>query len=216
MKTLLLIRHSKAVKHTDSGKDFNRPLSEDGVQDVIDLAAKLKKTVKSIDFFISSPSMRTFETAKILADSFNYPSDGILTLKKLYRSETDILHDVIQSSDDSCKTVVLIGHNPELTELASSLTGNIDLIIPPSGCVAVRLPILKWTALKLNRNAPFELILPNKSAQSKQTVELEIKKTLNKTITLVKPEFQEKAAQLVSKMSHQLAKQFNSLNNDKS
>ncbi len=67
MKTLVLMRHGKAVDTANSGKDFDRALSAKGQEQIKVMLAWLKEQSIVPDCVVSSSALRTQETARGIA-----------------------------------------------------------------------------------------------------------------------------------------------------
>jgi phosphohistidine phosphatase len=77
------------------------------------------------DIILSSPARRAYKTARILAEELGCKREDIRVDARLYAAEADVLLDVIRELGDGMKCVMLVGHNPELTELAHRFSSGI-------------------------------------------------------------------------------------------
>ncbi len=144
MKTLYLMRHAKAYQERDKYKDFDRPLTSQGIEDTKRIAAQLKTQNVEIKNIVCSPSVRTKETASALASELGIAKNTILMDDSLYDS-VDI-EDCVFSLPDEWDHALLIGHNPSITQFASQLT-TIYESIPTAGVIGVVINIDKWSDL---------------------------------------------------------------------
>jgi phosphohistidine phosphatase len=62
--------------------------------------------------------VRTRETARIMADGLGCGSDAVILEARLYAATRNDLMAVIGGLDDRVDRVMLVGHNPGLSELA--------------------------------------------------------------------------------------------------
>jgi phosphohistidine phosphatase len=125
MKTLFLIRHAKSSWDDMALGDKDRPLNDRGKRDAPKLGKRLAKRGIKPDLILSSPATRALATAEIIAEKLDYKRSNIVVNDRLYAVEADELLDVIRQQDDRAERVMLIGHNPELTDLAHRLSGKI-------------------------------------------------------------------------------------------
>ncbi len=125
MKTLFLIRHAKSSWDDTALPDKERPLNDRGLRDAPRMAERLAKRDAKPDLILSSPAVRALRTAEIFANKLDYQRKEIVVSERLYAAEADDLLDVIQQLGDSVRRVMLFGHNPELTELAHRISGDI-------------------------------------------------------------------------------------------
>ena len=145
-RRLMLVRHAKAVSHDSAYEDFDRPLSEKGKADADAIAAILKDAELSVDQFISSPAKRAFATAKPFADALG--AQSIRIDERIYDASPETLLKTIQSLPDKFHSIMLVGHNPGLTELAFSLCPEIDAELPTCAVVCIDFSSLSWDSVK--------------------------------------------------------------------
>ncbi len=83
-----------------------------------------KRDVKPI-LILASPATRALTTAEIIGKKLGYKGKDIVVDDQLYAVEATVLLRVIRNLDDKFDNVMLLGHNPELTEFAQRLSSNI-------------------------------------------------------------------------------------------
>lgn len=127
MKTLFLIRHAKSSWDDTALPDKDRPLNDRGRRDAPKMGERLAKRDVKPDLILSSPAVRALRTAEIIAKKLDYRRK-IVVNERLYAVGADDLLDVIHQLGDKVERVMLFGHNPELTELAHRLSGEITHI----------------------------------------------------------------------------------------
>ncbi len=125
MKTLFLIRHAKSSRDDPAMADKDRPLNDRGKRDAPKMGKRLAKRGVKPDLILSSSAVRALETAEIVAKEVDYKRKDILVDDRLYAVGAEELLDVIRKLGDEVERVMLIGHNPELTELAHRLSSKI-------------------------------------------------------------------------------------------
>jgi phosphohistidine phosphatase len=126
MDRLILMRHGKAEQHAASGGDFERALAPRGQNDAALMGKVLAKAGLSPDLALVSSARRTRETWDAAAPAF--PKARAETLRDLYHAEAqDVLAAIRDEAPDS-GTVMVVGHNPGLHELALRLAlgGPVD------------------------------------------------------------------------------------------
>lgn len=146
-KRLILLRHAEAL-HTPLGaKDFDRSLSENGIREIKDLIYFFIQKKINPDFIIASSSKRTTQTAKIIAQGISLKEENIILKKHLYNSTAAEIENVINTSQvpQNIQTLLLIAHNPGISELASELLSQQNFIhLPPCGMMAFSVEIDNW------------------------------------------------------------------------
>lgn len=146
MKKIILIRHAKSDWDQLGLDDFARPLAERGLRDAPQMAASLKNRGITVDLICSSTAKRAKQTACMTAEVIGYPEAKIHWEKSLYHASEDHLLRFIHSQSDQIQTLVLVGHNPGLTELINWLGVKLDNL-PTSGQFAFSLSTAHWKEL---------------------------------------------------------------------
>jgi phosphohistidine phosphatase len=126
MKTLILVRHAKSSKDDPSLPDKERPLNDRGQREAPEMGERLAKRDSNPDLIVSSPALRALATAQLVAKELGYPRKDIEVDERVYQSDVQTLLDVIHQFGDKRKRVMLVGHNPEFSELAQRLDSGID------------------------------------------------------------------------------------------
>jgi phosphohistidine phosphatase len=125
MRRLYLVRHAKSSWGEPSLPDRERPLNDRGKRDAPKMGRRLAALGVSPDVILASPARRALKTARILAEELGYRLEDIRVDARLYASEPDVLLQVIRELGDGKKCVMLVGHNPEMTELAHRFSSGI-------------------------------------------------------------------------------------------
>jgi phosphohistidine phosphatase len=124
MKTIYLVRHAKSDRAIPGIEDIDRPLAERGYQDALLSGKVLSGKVKCPDLIMCSPSVRTYSTALILAKCFRYDLEKIRINPRLYETGPAMYLRSIHSLDDELNSVMIVGHNPSISETAVDLAKN--------------------------------------------------------------------------------------------
>ena len=99
------------------------------------------------DLLIASCSLRTQETADGLADKLEY--DGTRNyLQELYLTSPETLKETLMMQEDNTNSILVVSHNPQVTELANMLTEEHLSKIPTLGVVAIDFDIDAWSELE--------------------------------------------------------------------
>ena len=152
MKNLYILRHAKSDWSEEFVDDFKRGLSKKGFRDILKVAKELKKQRVKLDLIVSSSATRAKITAEIFGAILGYDIDNINFTKELYLADTKDILNIIRNIDKKIDNLLIVGHNPELTDLVNSLT-NINLDnLPTSGFVGVKFNIDTWNDIKKGKN----------------------------------------------------------------
>jgi phosphohistidine phosphatase len=127
MRRLLLLRHAKAVPATDPLTDSARPLAERGLRDARRIGERLRQHEPRPTLILSSPATRALQTAELVAAAMDYAREEIALERRLYLAEPATLMTVIAGQSAATETLLVVGHNPGLTELAHQLLPALDV-----------------------------------------------------------------------------------------
>jgi phosphohistidine phosphatase len=154
MRRLLLFRHSAAERAEPGESDERRMLSAEGRADAAAMGAYLASHVFRFDRALVSPSTRTRETWHQLAVPLRTSSAPIFDAR-IYNAAAQTLLTVLKQQPNEAGTLLLIGHNPGLHELATMLvaTGDVDTReqlrenFPTSGMATIDFALDGWDKL---------------------------------------------------------------------
>jgi len=120
---LYLIRHGIAEQRGDAWPDdTKRPLTEEGMSRLRKSARALARVGVSFDVVLTSPLVRTQQTAEIVASVFS-PKPPIVNVEALAPdgSPTAVLAELEKHVKRT--RIALVGHEPGIGELGSRLAG---------------------------------------------------------------------------------------------
>ena len=147
MKTLTIIRHAKSSWKDLELKDFDRPLNKRGKRDAPLAGQRLRENSISPDLIVTSPAKRALTTAKLIANEIGYSKKNLVSDQRVYMADVEDLIQILRKVDNSCKNVAIVGHNPDMTDLANELTGESIDNVPTCGVVHATLDIKSWQDL---------------------------------------------------------------------
>lgn len=150
MKILWLARHAHSAAAEQAGvRDFDRPLSERGRLDVPGIASRLKERGETLpERILCSPARRTTETALLFASQFGLGEADVRFDSQIYLTSHTRLLQICRQLDDACRSVMLVGHNPAVTDLLNELCDNVSVDNIPSGGVAcLAFDVTDWGGL---------------------------------------------------------------------
>lgn len=139
MKTLILVRHAKSDWPEDT-EDFDRPLTERGIENAHKMAAYLMQNGIHIDQFISSPALRALHTCEIFNETYHIE---ILTNRKLYNANENNFESVINDLTDEVNSVAMFSHNNGISNFANMMSGDI-FAFPTCGVAGFQVDCESW------------------------------------------------------------------------
>jgi phosphohistidine phosphatase len=147
MRQLTLVRHAKAQVARPDQSDFDRALSARGKAEATAMAARARDLDLTPDFLVSSPAARTLATARAFARAFRIPMPHVHREQRLYLATPDALMAVVRHVPRHCQHVLLVGHNPGLSEFAARLTDDKDLNdLPTCALCSLQLDCASWAS----------------------------------------------------------------------
>ena len=145
MKTLTLVRHAKSSWKDASLRDRERPLNKRGQRDAPVMGQRIAAAGIRPSLIISSPAVRAWTTAKVVANELGYPREFLQKEDDLYLASLDSLLDVVAAQEAGFNNLMLFGHNPGLTDFANYLSPGLTNNVPTSGVVCVNFDRDDWS-----------------------------------------------------------------------
>ena len=140
---LLLLRHARAVSGSDSLRDFDRSLTDQGRRVAERVGRYLKEQSIGLDLVLSSTALRARETTALVLSAAGCLSE-VRYDQRIYEASRPQLLEVVSEVEGDKIKVLLVGHNPGLEQLLQSLTGRFEPMA--AGTVAkVDLKASQWT-----------------------------------------------------------------------
>jgi phosphohistidine phosphatase len=154
MRRLLLLRHAKAERLQPGGGDHDRVLTERGRADARKLGLYLARHAFAPDQAVVSTAVRTRETWALLATAFA-KAPPVSFEEHIYNATPQGILQVIKGTGPETGTLLVIGHNPSLQELAAMLiaSGDIDARerlgedFPTSALAAISFAAEDWSGV---------------------------------------------------------------------
>jgi phosphohistidine phosphatase len=122
MNSLLLLRHAKSAWDDQALADIERPLAPRGLKAAQAIGRELAARGWHPDQVLVSPATRTRETWKLVAAELPDAPDPSFP-RMLYRATPEQLLQQVQKTPKKIGTLLMLGHNPALGDLAGQLAG---------------------------------------------------------------------------------------------
>lgn len=150
MKTLILMRHSYAEPLDSNSSDIERALSPKGKLAATEQSKKLAQIMNSIDAIVTSHAQRTIETAYYVKKIL--PVTHILTHTEfLYHSyTTQEFLNWIHTLDEKYKSLLVIAHNPEISQLSYRLTQGQTHGFQPVSLAILKYQLASWKLIDVS------------------------------------------------------------------
>jgi len=100
------------------------------------------------DLIISSPANRAITTARNIAIELDLDESEIITDDDLYFSGTRGMLDVLETVEDQYDTVMMVGHNPTMTNLLNTLARTDVWNMPTCAIAIVGFDMTSWAKVQ--------------------------------------------------------------------
>jgi phosphohistidine phosphatase len=142
---LYLMRHGLAVSRdvTTVMDDAKRPLTPEGKQKMREIASGLDRMGIEVEWIVSSPLVRAVETAEIVGEALcSKPSVDLCDALKPGAAPEALI--TFLAKRPNRRRVLVVGHEPDLSELAARLIGagrNANMPFKKGGCCLIAFSI---------------------------------------------------------------------------
>jgi phosphohistidine phosphatase len=135
--SIYLLRHAKSSWDDPGLADHDRPLAPRGVRNASSLAAHIRAEEIAPELVLCSSALRTRETLAAILGAFDHELVAEIE-DDLYGASATVLLERLRSVPETVGSVMLVGHNPGLEELAAMLAvGEAPERMPTSALVAL-------------------------------------------------------------------------------
>lgn len=156
MKTLTIVRHAKSSWSEPRLSDRERPLNRRGERDAPVMGKRIADAGIRPSLIVSSPATRAWTTARVIAEQLSYPTEFLQRENQLYLASLNDLLDIVVAQDDGFNSLIIVGHNPGLTDFVNFLSPGLTNNLPTTGVVAVNIDQDHW---KLHEQPRIELFM---------------------------------------------------------
>lgn len=139
-RILIIMRHAKSDWGEPEKSDFDRPLSARGLAAAPAMGRWLAGSHYLPDRIVTSPARRALHTAQLVKSELGKIAPVDLRLDaRIYEAEKNELLAVLREQD--ARSLMLIGHNPGLTQLLEYLVrcdaAERPAIVVPTGAIFI-------------------------------------------------------------------------------
>ena len=171
MRRLLLLRHAKSERGRPGASDLDRPLAARGREDAPKLGAYMVRHAFIPERAIVSTAARTRETWKLLTGSFEQ-APPVAYDDRIYEAAPQAILKVIKECKADVHTLLVVGHNPGLQDLATMLIASGDVEarqrlkekFPTSGLVVIDFALDDWSRVHAHAGRLDHFISPRSLA----------------------------------------------------
>jgi phosphohistidine phosphatase len=170
---LMLLRHAKAEKAEPGMGDHERGLNARGESDTALIGAYIARHALIPDAVVVSTARRTRETWEGLAAAL--PGPRLATFDdRLYNARTETIITVVKATAPAVRTLMLIGHNPGLHDVARLLIASGDVEarerlnegLPTAGLAVIEFAAESWRKVHLHGGRLERFVSPRSLADA--------------------------------------------------
>jgi phosphohistidine phosphatase len=147
-RQLVLLRHAKSSWDDAQLDDQDRPLAPRGRRAATKVGKYLRREGIEPDLVLCSSAARARQTFELLQLG---PKAEVLFEDGLYGASAGALLARLRKVRDSAGSVIVIGHNPGIEDLAVTLVGGGEGLaekFPTAALADLRVPIVAWGELR--------------------------------------------------------------------
>jgi phosphohistidine phosphatase len=146
VRTLILLRHAAAESQRLDGRDFDRALTPAGRAEAEAAGRRLAALDSRPQLLLTSPARRARGTADIIARRLGLGAAPMQEDATLYAGAVPALRAAIGRTDAAIGCLLLVGHNPGLSELATALDADgAGVALATGAFVRLDLPLADWS-----------------------------------------------------------------------
>jgi len=138
------MRHAEASNEMPGLNDFDRPLTAHGITMTGKVNRYLREQACIPDLIITSPAVRALETARLVAEGLDITPGQVQVQRIIYDADRDDLEELFYAIPPSADTLLLVGHNPGLTDFVNLFLDVPVGSLPTSGLVCLGSDIKEW------------------------------------------------------------------------
>lgn len=122
MLTIYIVRHAKSSWAEIGVEDHDRKLNERGIGDLVRMGEEVKTRDWIPEVIYSSTAARAKATAEGIAEKISIPKNAIIFERSLYLCTAKDIQKFLSGIDKGITSVMLVGHNPGLTDFYNEYT----------------------------------------------------------------------------------------------
>jgi phosphohistidine phosphatase len=124
---LYLLRHALALEKPLWRKaDAERPLTDEGRRKMKKAVQGIKKLNLKLDWILTSPYRRAYDTAHLVADGLKMPKKLKISRSLAVDGDPKMLMRHLALDYRSWESLMIVGHEPYLTDLLGTLIGGLN------------------------------------------------------------------------------------------
>lgn len=161
---LTLVRHAKTEPARHGQEDWDRALESRGQRDAPEMARRLKQYSPKPERILSSPAVRAITTATIMARELGVSAQKVQQDERLYLASPKDMLAVIRELGERARHLMVVGHNPGITEFADRISSERSIDnLPTCAVYSLQFEIAAWSELEWDSGVDADLDYPKRS-----------------------------------------------------
>jgi phosphohistidine phosphatase len=161
-RVLIIARHAKSSWDFEDVSDMDRHLKIRGIRDAYDMARREKIERRLPELVISSPAIRALHTASIFMRVYELNFSKMKIDSRLYGSGYSVIKQVVAEQDEKIKRIMIFGHNPDFSELATIFSGESFVDLPTCGLFRITFNAPDWKSISASNMVDTYFDFPKK------------------------------------------------------
>jgi phosphohistidine phosphatase len=162
---LTLVRHAKTEPARHGQEDWDRALESRGQRDAPEMARRLKQHRPKPERILSSPAVRAITTATIMARELGVSAQKVQQDERLYLASPKDMLAVIRELGERARHLMVVGHNPGITEFADRISSEREVDnLPTCAVYSLQFEIAVWSELQWDSGVDADLDYPKRSS----------------------------------------------------
>jgi phosphohistidine phosphatase len=161
---LTLVRHAKTEPARAGQEDWDRVLEPRGQRDAPEMARRMKELDSKPDRVLASPAVRAITTANIIVRELGISAQKVQQDERLYLASPKDILAVIRELGGRSRHLMIVGHNPGLTEFADRISSERSVDnLPTCAVYTLQFEIKDWSELEWSSGIDAELDYPKRA-----------------------------------------------------
>ena len=141
---VLICRHAETYDPYPLQPDFERELTPEGIRKANETGKWVREKYLKVDAIVASPARRSSATAQIIANRLYFDQDKITYDPEIYNPREAQLLQSLSQLPDSVTKVLIVSHNPALTQMARNLVNSNLGYLEPGQVIVVSIDLEHW------------------------------------------------------------------------
>lgn len=167
MKRLFVLRHAKSDWNALYDSDHERPLNKRGEESAQALGRFLAHLGQMPDRILTSTAVRARNTVELAAQTGEWPS-AIVATGELYETTAESMLDLLRRQDDSCDSLLFVGHEPTSSDFVGRLAGEAKVKMVTASLARLDLAIESWREVAWGHGTLSWLVTPKLLAAARR------------------------------------------------